>query len=53
VADVALPIENTFGLEKQVRDLRIRYIPMAGHFIQEEQPDTVNEQLLAFLLEES
>ncbi len=51
VRDTALPIENTFGLEEHVRDLRIHYVPMAGHFIQEEQPDVVNEQMLKFLME--
>jgi pimeloyl-ACP methyl ester carboxylesterase len=51
VDDRALPIETTFGLEEHVRDLRIHYVPMAGHFIQEEQPEVVNEQLLAFLKE--
>jgi pimeloyl-ACP methyl ester carboxylesterase len=51
VADAALPIENTFGLEKHVRDLRIHYVPLAGHFIQEEQPGIVNEQILRFLKE--
>jgi pimeloyl-ACP methyl ester carboxylesterase len=51
VADAALPIENTFGLEKHVHDLRIHYVPLAGHFIQEEQPGFVNEQILKFLQE--
>jgi pimeloyl-ACP methyl ester carboxylesterase len=52
VRDVALPVENTFHLERHVRDLRIHYVPMAGHFVQEEQPDIVNEQLLHFLMED-
>ena len=50
VADPALPVENTFGLEAHVRDLRIHYIPFAGHWIAEEQPDIVNEKIVAFLM---
>lgn len=49
VFDPALPVDRTVGIEKQVRDLRIRYVPLAAHFIQEEQPDFVNAHLLAFL----
>lgn len=51
VADAALPIENTFGLEKHVRDLQIHYVPRAGHFVMEEQPEIVTAQMLKFLRE--
>ena len=49
VFDPTLPVALTLGLEKEVRDLQIHYVPLAGHFVQEEQPDAVNAQMLSFL----
>ncbi|MFQ5459126.1 MAG: alpha/beta fold hydrolase, partial [Myxococcota bacterium] len=49
VSDDALPVSLTFGLEKDMRDLRLRYVPMAGHFVQEEQPEAVNADIVSFL----
>ena len=37
------------GTEKFVRSLRIEQIQRGGHFIQQERPDEVNRELLAFL----
>jgi len=51
VFDPALPVDRTRGIEKEVRDLQIRYVPLAAHFIQEEQPEFVNAHLLSFLKE--
>lgn len=37
------------GLERFAPRLRIRHIPRAGHWVQNEVPDEVNRELLAFL----
>jgi pimeloyl-ACP methyl ester carboxylesterase len=47
--DVALGKPLTYGLERWVPDLQIHYIPNCGHWVQNEAPGEVNEQLLAFL----
>lgn len=39
------------GTERFVSNLRIDTIPGCGHFVQQEQPQTVNEKLIAFLRE--
>jgi pimeloyl-ACP methyl ester carboxylesterase len=49
--DVALSTSLASGLERGVRDLRVHFIPDCGHWVQNEAPDEVNEQLLAFLQE--
>lgn len=48
-ADVALTIETTFGTERYVRDLTIRYLPRVSHWVQQDAPDHVNVMLAAFL----
>jgi len=48
--DRALGTELTFGMEPWFGEgmLRIRYIPDCSHWVQQEQPDLVNEYLLEF-----
>lgn len=47
--DVALTKSLTYGLEKRVSNLALHYIPHCGHWVQNEAPDEVNAQMLAFL----
>jgi pimeloyl-ACP methyl ester carboxylesterase len=48
--DVALGKSLTYGLEKRVPNLTVHYIPRCGHWVQNEAPEQVNDQLLAFLI---
>jgi pimeloyl-ACP methyl ester carboxylesterase len=50
--DKALGKELTYGTEKYVQDLRIRYIPNCSHWVQQEQPQLVNQLMREFLIEE-
>ncbi len=47
--DVALSIESTYGTERWVRDLTLRYLPGVSHWVQQEAPETVNAMLRAWL----
>ncbi len=47
--DIALGIELTTGLEQWVDNIEIKRIPDSGHWVQQEQPDKVNEYMLEFL----
>ena len=47
--DIALGIELTTGLEQWVGNLEIKRIPDSGHWVQQEQPDKVNQFMLDFL----
>ncbi len=47
--DPTLGIELTYGTEAFVRELKIQYLDYCGHFVQQEQPDLVNEYLLEWL----
>ena len=47
--DLALPPENTAGLDEYVHDLTLVEIPACGHFVQWEAPDAVNAAMDAFL----
>lgn len=47
--DTALPPENLAGLDQLVEQLTLEEVPGAGHFVQWEAPDTVNEAMAAFL----
>ena len=47
--DVALTKETTFGTERYVKDLTLRYLPDASHFVQQDAPEEVNAMLEAWL----
>ena len=48
--DVALGKELTLGMDAVVSGpLEIKYIPLCGHWVQQEQPAVVNGYLLDFL----
>ena len=41
--DTALGKELTFGTERYVKDLTLRYLPRVSHWVQQEAPERVNE----------
>lgn len=47
--DTALSKETTYGTDKFVRDLTIRYLPGVSHWVQQEAPETVNAMIEAWL----
>jgi pimeloyl-ACP methyl ester carboxylesterase len=47
--DVALGVPLTYGLERWVPDLQVRYIPHCGHWVQNEAAAEVNERMIDFL----
>ena len=47
--DFALGKELTYGTEKYVKDLELRYIPNCSHWVQQEQTDLVNRYMRNFL----
>jgi pimeloyl-ACP methyl ester carboxylesterase len=47
--DAALGRETTYGTENFVTDLTLRYLPDASHWVQQDQPELVNEMLGAWL----
>ncbi len=47
--DVALGKSLTYNLDRWVTHLKLHYIYNCGHWVQNEAPDEVNAQLLAFL----
>ncbi|MBW4553793.1 MAG: alpha/beta hydrolase [Aphanocapsa sp. GSE-SYN-MK-11-07L] len=49
--DTAFGKELTYGTEDYVPDLRIHYIPNSGHWVQQEQPQLVNQWLKEFLFQ--
>jgi pimeloyl-ACP methyl ester carboxylesterase len=51
--DVALDKSLTLGLEKRVPNMTVHYIPNCGHWVQNEAPDEVNAEMLAFLKRDS
>jgi epoxide hydrolase 4 len=49
VEDVALTLETTFGTDRYVHDLTLRYLPGVSHWAQQEAPEVVNALLEAWL----
>jgi pimeloyl-ACP methyl ester carboxylesterase len=47
--DIALSKETTYGTERYVRNLTLRYLPGVSHWVQQEAPETVNAILEAWL----
>lgn len=47
--DTALGVELTYGTEDYVEDLKICYIPNCSHWVQQEQPQLVNQYMRDFL----
>jgi pimeloyl-ACP methyl ester carboxylesterase len=47
--DIALGKELTYGTEKYVNNLTIKYIPNCSHWVQQEQPQLVNQYMREFL----
>ena len=47
--DIALGIELTTGLERWVNDIQIKRIADSGHWVQQEQPEVVNQFMRDFL----
>ncbi|MEC4806010.1 MAG: alpha/beta hydrolase [Jaaginema sp. PMC 1079.18] len=47
--DAALGKELTYGTEVYVKDFRIKYIPNCSHWVQQEQPQLVNQYMRDFL----
>jgi len=47
--DTALGKELTFGTDRLVRDLTLRYLPGVSHWVQQEAPETVNAMIGAWL----
>jgi len=47
--DRALGKETTFGTERYVKDLTVRYLPGVSHWVQQEAPERVNELLEEWL----
>lgn len=47
--DKALGKELTYGTDAYVQDLQIRYIPNCSHWVQQEQPELVNQYMREFL----
>ncbi|MEE8580034.1 MAG: alpha/beta hydrolase [Myxococcota bacterium] len=47
--DVALTVDLTHDTDRFVRDFTLRYLPSASHWVQQDDPDWVNEILAAWL----
>ncbi|WP_013320528.1 alpha/beta fold hydrolase [Gloeothece verrucosa] len=47
--DIALGKELTYGTEIYVKDLTLKYIPNCSHWVQQEQPQLVNQYIREFL----
>jgi pimeloyl-ACP methyl ester carboxylesterase len=47
--DTALGRELTYGLERYVEDIEVRYVPDASHWVQQDAPERVGAMVEAFL----
>lgn len=47
--DMALTKATTLGTHELVKDLTLRYLPNASHWVQQDAPDEVNEMIEAWL----
>jgi len=47
--DAALGKETTYGTDRYVTNLTLRYLPNVSHWVQQEAPETVNAMLEAWL----
>jgi epoxide hydrolase 4 len=47
--DLALGKELTYGTDRHVSDITLRYLPDVSHWVQQEAPETVNAMLEAWL----
>ena len=47
--DTALGKELSYDTAAYVRDFQIKYIPNCGHWVQQEQPELVNQYMREFL----
>jgi pimeloyl-ACP methyl ester carboxylesterase len=50
--DTALSKETTYGTDKWVSNLTLRYLPNASHWVQQDQPHIVNKMLCSWLQEQ-
>jgi epoxide hydrolase 4 len=41
--DIALGKELTYGTDEYVESLRVEYLPESSHWVQQDDPDRVNE----------
>ncbi len=48
--DTALGTELTYGTEEYVENFQLRYIPNCSHWVQQEQPELVNQYMREFLI---
>jgi epoxide hydrolase 4 len=48
--DMALGKELTYGTDRHVSNLTLRYLPNVSHWVQQEAPETVNAMMEAWLL---
>ena len=48
--DTALGKELTYGTDRYVNNLTLRYLPRVSHWVQQEAPETVNAMMEAWLL---
>lgn len=50
--DIALLKETTYGTDRYVSNLTLRYLPRVSHWVQQEAPETVNAMLAAWLTDQ-